>query len=100
MSWVEEQDWFGLEDTLDFTVGTLDFAECLNSKNEIETKYKYDELTGEILWETKTFELIPISQMTTKHIQNALRLCVKNNWRTEYIQVFQLELDKRNIENK
>jgi hypothetical protein len=42
MSWVEEQSWFGLEDTLDFT-------SYLESKNELETKYKYDELTGEIL---------------------------------------------------
>jgi hypothetical protein len=77
MSWVEEQSWFGLEDTLDFN------------------NY-YDELTGEILWETKTFDLIPISQMTTSHIQNAMRMCIKNNWRTEYITVFQQELEKRN----
>lgn len=87
MSWVEEQSWFGLEDTLDFT-------EYLDSI-DIRDKYKYDELTGEILWETKTFELIPISQMTTSHIQNALRMCIKNNWRTEYIQIFQDELNKR-----
>lgn len=80
MSWVEEQSWFGLEDTLDFN------------------NY-YDELTGEILWETKTFDLIPISQMTTSHIQNALRMCIKNNWRTEYITVFQQELEKRNFES-
>lgn len=92
MAWAEEQDWFGLEDTLDFT-------EYLDSI-DIRSKYKYDELTGEILWETKTFELIPISQMTTSHILNAMRMCIKNNWRTEYIQVFQNELDKRNIENK
>lgn len=78
MSWVEEQSWYGLEDTLDFD------------------NY-YDELTGEILWETKTFELIPVSQMTTSHIQNALRMCIKNNWRTEYIQIFQEELEKRNF---
>lgn len=78
MSWVEEQSWYGLEDTLDFD------------------NY-YDELTGEILWETKTFDLIPISQMTTSHIQNALRMCIKNNWRTEYIPVFQKELEKRNF---
>lgn len=91
MSWVEEQDWFGLEDTLYFT-------EYLKSKNELEAKYKYDELTGEILWETKTFDLIPVSQMTTSHILNAMRMCIKNNWRTEYIQIFQLELDKRNKE--
>lgn len=89
MTWAEEQDWFGLEDTLDFT-------SYLESKNELETKYKIDELTGEILWETKTFDLIPISQMTTSHIQNALRMCIKNNWRTEYIPVFQKELEKRN----
>jgi hypothetical protein len=98
MAWAEEQDWFGLKDNLDFTEGTLNFAEYLNSKNEIEAKYKYDELTGEILWETKTLDLIPISQMTTQHIQNAMRMCIKNNWRTEYIQIFQLELDKRNKE--
>lgn len=88
--WAEEQDWYGLEDTLDFT-------EYLDSI-DIRDKYKYDELTGEILWETKTFDLIPISQMTTQHIQNALRMCIKNHWRTEYIQIFQLELDKRNKE--
>lgn len=87
MSWVEDQSWFGLEDTLDFT-------EYLDSI-DIRSKYKYDELTGEILWETKTFDLIPISQMTTSHIQNALRMCIKNNWRTEYITVLQKELDKR-----
>lgn len=80
MSWVEEQSWFGLEESLDLT------EYC-------------DELTGEILWETKTFDLIPISQMTTQHIQNALRMCIKNNWRTEYITVFQQELEKRNFEN-
>lgn len=89
MSWVEEQSWFGLEDTLDFT-------KYLESRNELEAKYKHDELTGEILWETKTFDLIPISQMTTQHIQNAMRMCIMNNWRTEYIQIFQMELDKRN----
>ena len=76
MSWVEEQSWFGLEESLDLT------EYC-------------DELTGEIMWETKTFELIPVSQMTTSHIQNALRMCIKNNWRTEYIQIFQDELNKR-----
>jgi hypothetical protein len=92
MSWVEEQSWFGLEDTLDFT-------EYLESINEIETKYKIDELTEEILWETKTFDLIPISQMTTSHIQNALKMCIKNHWRTEYITVFQQELEKRNFES-
>ena len=76
MSWVEEQSWFGLEESLNLT------EYC-------------DELTGEIMWETKTFELIPVSQMTTSHIQNALRMCIKNNWRTEYIQIFQDELNKR-----
>lgn len=77
MSWAEEQSWFGLEESLDLT------EYC-------------DELTGEIMWETKTFELIPISQMTTQHILNAMRMCIKNNWRTEYIPVFQKELEKRN----
>lgn len=38
--------------------------------------------------------------MTTNHIQNAMRVCIKNNWRTEYIQVFQHELDKRLLETK
>lgn len=76
MSWIEEQSWFGLE-------GSLDLTEYC------------DELTGEIMWETKTFDLIPVSQMTTSHIKNALRMCIKNNWRTEYIQIFQDELNKR-----
>ena len=78
MSWVEEQSWFGLEESLNLT------EYC-------------DELTGEIMQETKTFDLIPISQMTTSHIQNALRMCIKNHWRTEYIPVFQKELEKRNF---
>lgn len=77
MSWVEDQSWFGLEESLDL----IEYC---------------DELTGEILWETKTFDLIPVSQMTTSHIQNTLRMCIKNNWRTEYIPVFQKELEKRN----
>lgn len=96
MAWAEEQDWFGLEESLDFT----NYLEFMNQyKNiDIEAKYKYDELTGEILWETKTLDLIPISQMTTSHIQNVMRMCIMNNWRTEYIQVFQMELDKRNKE--
>jgi hypothetical protein len=94
MAWAEEQDWFGLEDNLDFT-SYLEFMD--QYKNiDIKAKYKFDELTGEILWETKTLDLIPISQMTTSHILNAMRMCIKNNWRTEYIQVFQEELDKRN----
>lgn len=90
--WAKEQDWFGLKKSLDFT-------KYLETKDKLEAKYKFDELTGEILWETKTLDLIPISQMTTQHIQNAMRMCIKNNWRTEYVQVFQIELDKRTLEN-
>jgi hypothetical protein len=96
MAWAEEQDWFGLEESLDFT-NYLEFMSQYKNV-DIKAKYKFDELTGEILWETKTLDLIPISQMTTQHIQNAMRMCIKNNWRTEYIQIFQLELDKRNKE--
>lgn len=86
MSWIEDQDFFGLEEI---------YADSYIE----EYAYNRDTLTGEIMWETKTFDLIPISQMTTSHIQNAMRICIKNNWRTEYITIFQQELEKRNFES-
>ena len=84
MTWAEEQDWWGLED-------------LLVDRMIIESNIPTDSITQEILWETKDLDLIPISQMTTHHIQNCIRMILKSNkrWRGEYLQYLEHELNTR-----
>lgn len=75
MSWAEEQPWFGLEDlALEAT-----------------------EVEEEIVWETRNGNFIPISQMTTSHIENSINMILKSNkkWRGGYLIYLQNELTKR-----
>lgn len=75
MSWAEEQPWFGLEDlALEAT-----------------------EAQEEIVWETRNGDFIPISQMTTSHIENSINMILKSNkkWRGGYLIHLQNELTKR-----
>ena len=75
MAWAEEQPWFGLEDlALEAT-----------------------EVEEEIVWETRNGNFIPISQMTTSHIENSINMILKSNkkWRGGYLIHLQNELTKR-----
>lgn len=75
MSWAEEQQWFGLEDLALEAV----------------------EVEEEIVWETRNGDFIPISQMTTSHIENSINMILKSNkkWRGGYLIPLQRELTKR-----
>lgn len=52
------------------------------------------------IWETADGQLIPISEMETSHIINCIRrIQRKRNWRREYLDRLQLELEIRRIQN-
>lgn len=75
MAWAEEQPWFGLEDLV----------------------LEATEVEEEIVWETRNGDFIPISQMTTSHIENSINMILKSNkkWRGGYLIHLQNELTKR-----
>lgn len=80
MSWAEEQDWFGLENLVEFTLEDI-----------LLTDYRG------ILWKTKDFSLIPVREMTTSHIKNCIKMICRSNgtWRSQYLRVFKQELEYR-----
>lgn len=47
-------------------------------------------------WETRHGTLILVSQMSTQHIKNCIKLIKKYNWRTHYLNRLQKELNIRN----
>ena len=47
------------------------------------------------MWTTKTYNTIPINSMTDEHLLSSYLLCVKNNWRTEFIPALFEELEAR-----
>jgi hypothetical protein len=78
MSWVEEQTWFGLEDSIPF-----------------EDTISKDYLLKNNLWECKNKKIIPISEMSTMHLINTINKIKREDWRVYYLQPLQKELTKR-----
>lgn len=55
----------------------------------------------DLIWRTKNGRLIPVSQMTTNHIYNAIALIERSpGWRVEYLDRLRLELEIRNMEDR
>ena len=81
MSWVEEQSWFGLEDSFLF--------------ESLEDAAYRDYLLKNNLWESRNKKIIPISEMSTIHIINSINKIKRENWRPYYLQPLQKELTKR-----
>lgn len=79
MSWAEEQSWFGLEDLA------------------LDAIYKEDEDLRNSIWIAKDGTKYSISEMTTSHIKNCIRMIQRSNyrWRPEYIEPLTQELKRR-----
>lgn len=79
MSWAEEQSWFGLEDLA------------------LDAIYKEDENLRNSIWIAKDGTKYSISEMTTSHIKNCIRMIQRSNyrWRPEYIEPLTQELKRR-----
>ena len=77
MAWVEEQSWFGLEDSV------------------LEAEQEQEHLLENQLWKTKDGRILPVSSMSTQHIWNSLRKISRDNWRTAYAVLLKAELQKR-----
>ena len=79
MSWAEEQPWFGLEDLA------------------LDAIYKEDEDLRNSIWIAKDGTKYSISEMTTSHIKNCIRMIQRSNyrWRPEYIEPLTQELKRR-----
>ena len=77
MSWAEEQPWFGLEDLA------------------LDAIYKEDLRNS--IWIAKDGTKYSISEMTTSHIKNCIRMIQRSNyrWRPEYIEPLTQELKRR-----
>ena len=82
MSWVEEQDWFGLEDLV---------LEAYYS-NDMDSQVEYIPA-----WRMANGDLIAIEDMSTSHIKNCIKMIYKENgtWRREYLRLFENELRRR-----
>jgi hypothetical protein len=49
-----------------------------------------------IIWNTKGGTKVPLSQMTSYHMEAALALCERNpGWRDEFIPLFKQEMELR-----
>lgn len=79
MSWAEEQPWFGLED--------LALAAIYEAEKDIRNN----------TWIAKDGTKYSISEMTTSHIKNCIRIIRRSNyhWRPEYIEPLTQELKRR-----
>ena len=79
MSWAEEQPWFGLEDLA------------------LDAIYKEDKDLRNSIWIAKDGTKYSISEMTTSHIKNCIRMIQRSNyrWRPEYIEPLTQELKRR-----
>lgn len=79
MSWAEEQPWFGLED--------LALAAIYEAEKDIRNN----------IWIAKDGTKYSISEMTTSHIKNCIRMIQRSNyhWRPEYIEPLTQELKRR-----
>ena len=51
----------------------------------------------QLAWETKDGKQIDIFNMSTSHIQNSLAKCLQDDWREEFIPLFQKELKSRGV---
>lgn len=79
MSWAEEQSWFGLEDLA------------------LEALYETKENTRNDIWVAKDGTKYLISEMTTSHIKNCIRMIQRSKyrWRPEYLELLVQELKRR-----
>lgn len=79
MSWAEEQSWFGLEDLV------------------LEAIYEENENIRNGIWVAKDGTKYSISEMTTSHIKNCIRMIQRSNyhWRPEYFEPLIQELKRR-----
>ena len=84
MSWAEEQSWFGLEDLA---------LEAIYEENE---NIRNENIRNNI-WIAKDGTKYSISEMTTSHIKNCIRMIRRSNyrWRPEYIEPLTQELKRR-----
>ena len=73
MDFAEEQDWAGLEDL----VIPVNMSTDLN------------------YWTDRKGNTIKISDMSTEHIKNSIRLILDYDWRYEYLEVLIRELIDR-----
>lgn len=81
MSWIEEQPYFGLEETI------LD---------DIETQqYISNRFLRQRIWTTKDGREIPLSKMTTMHIRYSINKCKRENWRVWALPILEKELTRR-----
>jgi hypothetical protein len=66
------------------------------------TQVLEDYQMGVAEWTTKDNEMIPVIKMTKDHVQNCLKMMMKNNvkfknpYRTAWIKIFKAEIKKRN----
>lgn len=86
MSWIEEQDWFGLED----------MAEQAFQEEKNGSDFDIDSM----IWVTKDGNYTKISDMSTPHILNSINRIQKsvlrgNPWRVEYLPVLKKEIQYR-----
>ena len=79
MSWAEEQPWFGLEDLV------------------LDAIYEAEEDLRNGIWVAKDGTKYSISEMTTSHIKNCIRMIQRSNyrWRPEYLEPLTQELKRR-----
>ena len=73
MSWVEEQDWFGLEDQALETLYGSDYD------IDSETLDEGIEFIAIPAWRMKDGELIAIKDIDTSHIKNCIKMIYKSN---------------------
>lgn len=54
----------------------------------------------EMIWITREGRQIPVSRMTTSHIQNCIAKICRSGWRQEYLERLRLEIEIRCLENR
>ena len=82
MSWVEEQDWFGLEDLV---------QNSIEEQQEIKDNLLYNQI-----WTTYDGKAIHIKNMKTSHLVNCINKIKRDNWRLYALTILETELKLRN----
>jgi hypothetical protein len=60
------------------------------------TEFRHLNITqGEPIWVTGDNQHIEIKDMETSHIQNSIAKCIRDNWRTTAIPLFEAELQRK-----
>ena len=86
MSWVEEQDWFGLED--------------IAYETELEAQRQYEQNLEDHIWIGANNKRYVIEYMQTSHIKNCIKMIYRKNGtcRSKYLRLFENELRRRKYE--